>query len=204
MAHFLASGNKFATPVTFQVMLEGSDLEWSRVGSSGSASFNRLKEGSYVLRVAVTAVGHEGRGRGDPGLSSIKPPWFRTPPAYAAYIVTALLALLVPVLLTRLLERRENARLERLVAERTRESGSATNTQLASQVDEIRVLTQAVAQSPIAVYITTPGRIIEFSNPRASELTGYSPSELLGYDIRLLRALPGESARVYAHESRRR
>jgi PAS domain S-box-containing protein len=193
IAHFLASGNRFAVPVTFDVKLDGSGSGWAPVGSAGSAAFNRLKEGHYVLHVRPNS----GSKVGDEAVLDfeIQPPWYRTPPAYAAYILTALAALALPVVLTRELERRENARLEKLVVERTGEVRS-TNKQLASQVEEIRVLTQAVAQSPIAVYITTPERVIEFANPRASELTGFSPGELLGIDIRTLRA-PGESAREF-------
>ncbi|HZZ18473.1 MAG TPA: ATP-binding protein [Opitutaceae bacterium] len=195
IAHFLASGNSFAVPVTFDVKLDGSGGDWAPVGSAGSAAFNRLKEGHYVLHVRPRS----GARPGDEAVLAfdILPPWYRTPAAYAAYILAALAALGLPVVLTRILERRENLRLERLVAERTREV-SATNTRLESQVEEIRVLSQAVAQSPIAVYITTAERVIEFSNPRASELTGYSPGELLGIDIRTIRAA-GESARVFNH-----
>ena len=195
IAHFLASGNSFAVPVTFEVKLDGSGADWTPVGTTGSAAFNHLKEGRYVLHVRPRS----GVKLGDETVLAfeIEPPWYRSPAAYAAYILAAMAALGLPVILTRILERRENSRLERLVAERTREV-SATNRQLASQVEEIRVLTQAVAQSPIAVYITTPERVIEFSNPRASELTGYSPGELLGIDIRTIRA-PGESARVFNH-----
>src|SRR6185436_14220431 len=43
-------------------------------------------------------------------------------------------------------------------------------------------------QSPVSVFITTPDGIVEFANPRACELTGYSAPELSGLDSRRLRA----------------
>src|SRR5690606_218478 len=43
--HFSAPGNRFNAPVTFEVNLEGADTDWTSTGSSGSAVFNRLKEG---------------------------------------------------------------------------------------------------------------------------------------------------------------
>lgn len=116
IVHFVLSGNKFAAPVNFEVKLEGSSSSWVSVGSSGSAVFNRLKEGNYVLHVrprADTALGEEAT------ISfSIRPPWYRTTTAYIFYGLSLLgLVLLVVALLTKL-ERRENVRLEHLVKER--------------------------------------------------------------------------------------
>ncbi|MEO6996242.1 MAG: PAS domain S-box protein, partial [Lacunisphaera sp.] len=185
VAHFVASGNKFAAPVQFDVKLEGSETEWISVGSSGSAAFNRLKEGKYVLHVrprSGTTIGTEATLA-----FSILPPWYRSSVAYLAYGLSAAgLVLLVGWLMT-LLERRENARLERVVAERTGEL-SKSNAQLAHQVEEIRVLTRAIVQSPIAVFITSPEGVIEFVNPRSCELTGCEAARLTGSNINEIRA----------------
>lgn len=185
VAHFVSSGNPFATRVTFEVMLEGSSEEWVTAGSAGSAAFSKLKEGRYVLRVrprSGSSVGAE-----DTLAFSIRPPWYRTTVAYLAYGLSALGFVLLAVWLSTLLERRENARLERLVAERTGEL-SRSNMQLAKQVEEIRVLTQAIMQSPIAVFITKPDGIVEFTNPRSSQLTGLTASHLIGTNLRQLRS----------------
>mgnify|MGYP001552498989 CR=1 FL=1 len=185
VVHFLASGNKFAAPVMFEVKLEGSETEWISVGSSGSAAFNRLKEGKYILHVrprSGATIGTE-----DALAFSILPPWYRTPAAYVAYGLSATgLVLLVAWLMT-LLERRENSRLERVVAERTGEL-SRSNAQLAHQVEEIRVLTRAIVQSPIAVFITNPEGVIEFVNPRSCELTGCEAARLTGANLNEMRA----------------
>jgi len=185
VAHFVAKGNSFVNPVTFEVMLEGSGSEWVSAGSAGSAAFSGLKEGRYVLRVRPRSG--ETTGAEATLAFSILPPWYRSVFAYLAYAVSALGFVLVAVWLSTFLERRENARLERLVAERTGEL-SQSNLQLANQVEEIRVLTQAITQSPIAIFITNSEGIIEFSNPRSSELTGYGASALIGSDLRRLRA----------------
>ena len=185
IAHFVASGNSFATRVSFEVMLEGSASEWISAGSGGSAAFSRLKEGRYVLHVrprSGSSIGTEATLA-----FSILPPWYRTTFAYLAYVVSAIGFVLLAAWLSTLLERRENARLEHLVAERTGEL-SQSNLQLASQVEEIRILTQAITQSPIAIFITSPEGNIEFTNPRSCELTGFAATALIGSNLRQLRA----------------
>jgi len=185
VVHFFASGNKFAAPVMFEVKLEGSETEWISVGSSGSAAFNRLKEGKYILHVrprSGATIGAE-----DALAFSILPPWYRTPVAYVVYGLSAAGLILLVAWLMTLLERRENARLERVVAERTGEL-SKSNAQLARQVEEIRVLTRAIVQSPIAVFITSPEGVIEFVNPRSCELTGCEAARLIGANLNEMRA----------------
>jgi PAS domain S-box-containing protein len=187
IAHFVAPGNPFAAPVTFEVKLEGAGSEWAPVGGGGSAVFNRLKEGSYVLHVRPTSGGVAGA---EATLAfSIRPPWFRSPLAYATYGVSAVALVLLIGRLLSYLQRRENARLELLVAQRTREL-NASNDRLASQVEEIRMLSQAIEQSPVAVFITKPDGTIEFANPRACQLTGYSAAELIAQNIHRHRSAP--------------
>ena len=185
IVHFVARGNALAMPVTFEVMLEGSASEWISTGSAGSAAFNRLKEGRYVLHVRP-------RTGADTGTEAtlvfaIRPPWYRTTIAYVGYAVSAIGVVLLAAWFLTLLERRENKRLEHLVAERTVEL-SRSNAQLANQVEEIRILTRAIVQSPVAVFITAPDGTIEFTNPRSCALTGCAASYLVGSKLQLLRA----------------
>jgi len=185
VAHFGVSGNPFASPVTFDVQLEGLDKDWISAGSSGAAAFNRLKEGDYVLHVrprAGNTIGAEAKVA-----FAIRPPWYRTPIAYVAYGISALGTVLITAWLLTFLQRREKSRLERLVAQRTSEL-SQSNKQLETQVEEIRVLTGAIVQSPIAVFITKPDGVIEFSNPRSAELTGYAADKLDGLNLHELRS----------------
>jgi len=181
--HFLAPGNPFTGPVTFEVMLEGAGNEWVSTGGTGSAVFNRLKEGSYTLHVRPLSgelVGTEATLE-----FSIRPPWFRTSLAYALYTLSAFGVALLAIWLVTYLQRRENARLESIVTQRTAELRDS-NLLLANQVDEIRTLSQAIGQSPVSVVITKPDGTVVFANPRAADLTGYAVTELVGENIRAI------------------
>lgn len=46
--------------------------------------------------------------------------------------------------------------------------------------EELRKLSYAVTQSPSAIMITDPAGVIEYCNPRAMEITGYSGNEIIG------------------------
>jgi len=52
----------------------------------------------------------------------------------------------------------------------------------------VRKLGQAVEQSPSIVIITDPRGCIEYVNPKFTEVTGYSPDEVLGRNPRLLKS----------------
>ena len=51
---------------------------------------------------------------------------------------------------------------------------------------QLRKLSKAVEQSPIGICITDPAGIIEYVNPKISELTGFAQSELLNKDVMIL------------------
>lgn len=53
---------------------------------------------------------------------------------------------------------------------------------------QVRKLTAAVEQSPIAIIITDEQAVIEYVNPRFVELTGYGAGEILGQNPRLLKS----------------
>ena len=52
--------------------------------------------------------------------------------------------------------------------------------------EEVHKLSHAIQQSPVAVVITNLEGDIEYANPKASELSGYSLQELLGKNPRIL------------------
>lgn len=183
--YFSAPGNRFNTPVTFEVNLEGADTDWTSAGSSGSAVFNRLKEGHYTLRVRPRTDQTIGKEAVMP--FAIQPPWYRTNLAYAGYALSGLGLLLSAARVSSFLERRENSRLEQLVAIRTQEL-NASSDRLAAQVHEIRMLSQAIEQSPVSVFITQLDGTIVFANPRACESIGYSSEELVSRKIASIRA----------------
>ena len=181
IAYFAAPGNHSTLPVTFEVMLEGSNTDWVPVGSAGSAVFNRLKEGRYVLHVRPEA----GRKKGEEAVLafSVLAPWYRSHAAYASYA----LALILSVWAAVRLQRRKSAGLERLVAQRTKELNES-NARLAAQVEDIRMLSQVVEQSPVSILITHPDGRIVFANPHLCQVTGYELSELEGADSAILRS----------------
>ncbi len=185
VAHFVTPHQPFGASVTFDVQLEGTGAEWVSVGTVGSAAFNRLAAGDYVLHVRPSVGGQ--LGEASSFAFSILPPWYRTTYAYVAYALSAFGLVLLAGRVSSYLQRRENVRLERLVAQRTREL-NATTERLASQVEEIEILSQAIAQSPVAVFIAKPDGTIVFANPRACELTGYTLDELKGRNALSLRA----------------
>jgi len=55
-------------------------------------------------------------------------------------------------------------------------------------VKELRKLTRAVAQSPVSIVITDVQGVIEFVNPKFTELTGYRADEVLGKTPSLLKS----------------
>lgn len=54
--------------------------------------------------------------------------------------------------------------------------------------EQIRKLSRAVEQSPSIVIITNPDGKIEYVNPKFSQISGYSPDEVLGKNPRLLKS----------------
>ena len=53
---------------------------------------------------------------------------------------------------------------------------------------QIRKLSQATSQSPVAVLITSPKAVIEYVNPAFERMSGYSASEVVGHNPRLLQS----------------
>ncbi len=144
LIHFAAPSNPFASPITFEVMLEGSVNRWASTGNVGSAAFSRLKEGNYVFHVRPVAGGVVGA---EAQLAfTVQPPWYRTPLAWVLYVLGAVGLVVIAAWLSSFLERRENVHLERVVTERTREL-NATNAQLERQIAESTEKSTALAAS---------------------------------------------------------
>jgi len=54
--------------------------------------------------------------------------------------------------------------------------------------EKIKQLSQAIEQSPVSIIITDTDGNIEYANPIFSELTGYSPEEIIGKNPRILQS----------------
>ncbi len=61
-------------------------------------------------------------------------------------------------------------------------------TKLREYEDELRKLSRIVEQSPVSIIMTDPWGIIEFVNPKFTEITGYTPEELVGQNPRILQS----------------
>jgi signal transduction histidine kinase len=119
VAHFAAPHHGLRFPITFDVRLEGGADTWVSTGTAGVASFTQLKEGDYVLHVRPRAESVTGA---EATLAfSIRPPWYRTLAAYAAYTGAIILVVLGSATAWSLLARRKQVELERLVSVRTAE-----------------------------------------------------------------------------------
>jgi len=130
--HFAAPANPFLAPVTFEVLLEGLGGHWVSTGAVGSAAFTQLKEGDYVFRVRPV-TGSSAPGQEARLAFTVRPPWFRSPLAWAAYVFATMGVFVFVVWLSSFLQHRENVRLERLVAKRTAELDE-TNEHLGRQI----------------------------------------------------------------------
>ena len=87
--HFAAPANPFLAPITFEVMLEGLGNRWVSTGAVGSAAFTQLKEGDYVFRVRPVTGGAVPGGEARLAFA-VRPPWYRSPLAWAAYAAAVL------------------------------------------------------------------------------------------------------------------
>ena len=131
--HFCAAGTPVNVPLVFETMLEGSSAGWTPAGSTGSATFSRLNEGSYVLRVRPRLRDTAG---GEARIAfTILPPWYRTRTAYTVYTLSLLALIGGIVWSVSALQRREKRRLAHLVRVRTAELNES-NTRLVAQVGE--------------------------------------------------------------------
>ncbi len=54
--------------------------------------------------------------------------------------------------------------------------------------DELRKLSHAVTQSPVSIIITDHNGIIEYVNPKFTQITGYSADEVVGKNPRILKS----------------
>jgi PAS domain S-box-containing protein len=185
--HFMTVGGEPFSTTSFEVSLTDGISNWTPVGSSGAASYNNLEEGDYSVRVRVRTgktVSEE-----EVFKFQIQPPWYRSHFAYLAYFLGTLGLATLVAWSASYLQRRENLRLEELVAQRTFELNES-NAKLERQVEEIRRLSLAISQSPVGIAIARMNGTVIFANPRFCDLFGYIHAEVLGRDLAALRLQP--------------
>jgi PAS domain S-box-containing protein len=54
--------------------------------------------------------------------------------------------------------------------------------------EKLKTLIRAVEQNPTSIIITLPDGLIEYVNPKFTEITGYSPDEVMGKNPRILKS----------------
>ncbi|NTV27237.1 MAG: hypothetical protein HGA93_00930, partial [Methanothrix sp.] len=102
---YSAPNNEDGTPVVFSEWLEGFDEGWSNWSAEYRQQYTNLREKSYTFHLkAKNLYDHESIETTYSFV--IKPPWYRTIPAYIAFVIlSAALVLLIVVLYTRELRR---------------------------------------------------------------------------------------------------
>jgi signal transduction histidine kinase len=118
----------------FQYLLEGQDRTWSEWAQEPLKEFTNLPEGRYRFRVRARNL-YGAVSREAAYAFRISPPWYRTPWAFALWILSGGLGLAGIVYLYTLKLRRQKERLERQVGLRTAEL-SAVNERLYQLNDE--------------------------------------------------------------------
>jgi len=187
VVHFLAPNPPVGRAVTFEVRLDGSDGGWFSTGTAGSVSFNHLDRGHYTLRVRPRLGDRTGR---EARLGfSVLAPWHRTPTAYAFYGVGGLVLVVLVGWLSACVQRREKARLGRIVAARTRELHQA-NEELGRQIQASLEKTDALELSeerlrrlsenaPDIIFRVRVGPPLayDYINAAVERIAGYAPRE---------------------------
>jgi signal transduction histidine kinase/DNA-binding response OmpR family regulator len=122
----------------FQYCLEGFDAGWSSWTLETKKDYTNLPEGRYTFRVRARNVHRQEMPAAELSLV-ILPPWYRTPWAYALYVLATLSLLFTLVRWRTLALQRHKVRLERIVDERTEEL-RARNRQIAEQAHRLEEL----------------------------------------------------------------
>lgn len=139
---FLSTGDPFSSPVAFDVLLDGPSGTMTSSNISPPAVFNQLGEGDYTLRIKPRGGGS---GQNEAVMAfTILAPWYRTTAAYLGYVALAFLVVVIVARSAAFVERREKARLEMVVSERTKELHNANRLlegkikESTRQADELR------------------------------------------------------------------
>jgi serine phosphatase RsbU (regulator of sigma subunit) len=133
--HYSASFYDDEQKNLYSYKLEGYNDFYSAWSSQNNVNFTRLHEGDYTFMVKARNVyGMES----EPAMYSftIKPPWYRTPWSYTAYVAAFLLTFFLAIRISIIRLRRKNERLEEIVRQRTAQI-SAQNVELTRQKKEI-------------------------------------------------------------------
>jgi serine phosphatase RsbU (regulator of sigma subunit) len=178
----------------YRYKLEGFNDQWSEWSNLNFASFQKISEGSYTIKI---------QARNPYGVVSniysydvtVLPPWYRTIWAYLLYLVALIALILLIIQLSTQRVKRQNQRLEATVVERTSEIAEQ-NKQLEQQKAEITQKTTDILDS-----IQYAKRIQTTILPAASRLgelfhehfVFYRPKDIVSGDFYWAREVQGKT-----------
>ncbi len=104
----------------FSYMLEGMNSTWSQWTRENYQEFTNLREGRYAFRVKSKNI-YGTESEQAVYMITILPPWYRSVPAFIAYVLIGFLLLWLSARIYSYRLKRENIRLEGIITERTAE-----------------------------------------------------------------------------------
>jgi len=117
---FSATYYEYPGKILYSYRLEGRNPRWSQWSKENFQELNDLREGRYTFSVKARNI--YGKESSVAQYSfSILPPWYRTVPAYIAYVIILILLFWLFARLYSYRLKKENIRLEGIVSERTAE-----------------------------------------------------------------------------------
>ncbi|NOY05168.1 MAG: response regulator [Chlorobi bacterium] len=122
--------------IRFQYFLEGFDEDWSGWTADTKKEYTNLPEGDYRFRVRARNVYEQQSSEGQFAFA-ISPPWFRTWPAYGAYLFLFAGFVLGLVKWRFRKHEKEKQALEQIIVRRTKEI-AAKNSQLKEQAETLK------------------------------------------------------------------
>jgi len=172
----------FPEKTVYSFWLEGNDEQWSNWSTDKKAFYTNLREGKYTFHVkAKNVYGYESK---EATFSfSILPPWYRTWPAYFAYLLLLILLVFTAIRISIYRVRQKNIRLERIVKERTAEIAQK-NVVLQEQKD---VIEKEKAKSEELLLNTLPAKVVEelkekgYTEPESFENVTVYFSDIKGF-----------------------
>jgi len=182
---YSAPNNEDGTPVLFSNWLEGFDAGWSEWSSEYRREYTNLRERSYTFHVkAKNLYAHESIETTYSFV--VRPPWYRTIPAYFAFVILAIaLVFLIVVLYTR--------ELRRIIRLRTAE--------IRMQKDKIEAINRDIMDSiqyaqRIQSALLPPGDYIDSCFPERFIL--YLPRNVVSGDFYWIASINGKVVAVTA------
>jgi serine phosphatase RsbU (regulator of sigma subunit)/ligand-binding sensor domain-containing protein len=117
---FTAPFYEFSDKMFFSFQLEGNDSRWTQWTPEFYQEYTNLREGDYIFRVKARNVYGTESTQAQYSFT-VLPPWYRSVTAYVSYLISALILMWLIARIYSYRLKRENIRLEGIVAERTSE-----------------------------------------------------------------------------------